>query len=268
MTSTGKRAALIVGFTIACAIGAFVVPPIAQPARYHDFADHRALFGIANFGDVASNFAFLLAGLAGLGIVFTRREAFELSIERWPYAAFFAGLVLTAAGSAYYHAAPDNARLFWDRLPMTVAFAGLVSAQIVDRISARAGIALLLPMLAVAAASVFYWRATELAGQGNLVPYGVVQGYTIVVLLVVASLWPSRYSHGRDLLLVFGFYALAKVCEALDRHIFEAGYIVSGHTLKHLFAALSGFAACAMLARRRRLSAGDGVVLQSRAAVT
>ena len=31
-------------------------------------------------------------------------------------------MLLTAVGSSYYHLAPDNERLFWDRLPMTIAF--------------------------------------------------------------------------------------------------------------------------------------------------
>lgn len=240
-----KRAAFIVALTVVCAVAAFLVPPIAQPLRYHAFADHRALFGIANFGDVVSNIPLLIAGIGGLVIVFTRADAFELPVERWPYATFFAGLALTAFGSAYYHSAPDNARLFWDRLPMTVAFAGLVASQIVDRISVRAGVALLLPMLIAAAASVLYWRASD-----NLVPYGIVQGYAIVVLLSVAALWPTRYTHGRDIVYVFGWYALAKLCEALDRPIYEVVHVVSGHTLKHLFAGLSGVAACAMLAMR------------------
>jgi hypothetical protein len=78
-----------------------------------------------------------------------------------------------------------------------------------------------------------------------------VQGYTIVVLLFVASQWPSRYTHDRDLLWIFGWYALAKICETLDRQIFDVLRVVSGHTLKHLFAAMVGFAACAMLARRQ-----------------
>ena len=31
-------------------------------------------------------------------------------------AVFFAGILLTAFGSSFYHLAPDNERLFWDRL--------------------------------------------------------------------------------------------------------------------------------------------------------
>jgi hypothetical protein len=34
----------------------------------------------------------------------------------------FAGVTLSSLGSSYFHLAPDNARLMWDRLPMTIAF--------------------------------------------------------------------------------------------------------------------------------------------------
>jgi hypothetical protein len=245
-----KRTFWIVVFTAACALAAFLLPSFAQPLDYHDFADRRSALGIENFLDVVSNVGFLLAGVAGLVVVASRRAAFEFPVERWPYATFFFGLLLTAGGSAYYHLAPDNARLFWDRLPMTVAFMGLVSGQIVDRISVRAGLALLAPMLLVGAASVVYWEMTEQAGHGNVLPYAILQAYTIVVLLLIATLWPSRYTRGRDLVYVFAWYAASKLLEAFDREIFGFGHLVSGHTAKHLAAAAAGAAACYMLARR------------------
>jgi hypothetical protein len=245
-----KRAVAMIAFTGVCIVAAFLLPRMAQPLSYHDFADHRVTFGIPNFGDVVSNVAFLIAGVAGLVVVFGRPAAFELPQERWPYAVFFFGLVLTALGSSYYHLAPDNARLFWDRLPMTIAFMGLVASQIVDRISVRAGLVLLLPMLIVGAVSVICWRATERAGVGNVIPYALLQGYTIVVLVLIALLWRSRYTRGRYLLYVFVAYVLGKLCEYYDAAILGFGGVVSGHTLKHLFAAGSGSVVCAMLAGR------------------
>jgi hypothetical protein len=235
---------------VLCVVAAFVVPALPQPAAYHGLVDRRSAFGIANFGDVASNAGFLIAGLAGLAIVLGGRARFEHAQERWPWAVFFAGLVLTAFGSVYYHLAPDSARLFWDRLPMTVAFMALVSTQIVDRISVRAGVALLVPMLVVGAASVIYWRATERAGAGNVVPYAILQGYAVLILLWLALAVPSRYTRGADLLWIFGWYVLSKVLETFDEQVFQLGNIVSGHTLKHVAASMSGFVACAMLARR------------------
>ena len=170
---------------------------------------------------------------------------------------FFSGVLLTAVGSAYYHLAPDNPRLFWDRLPMTVAFMGLISAQVVDRISVRAGLRLLGPLLLLGAASVVYWRATELAGAGNVMPYGVLQAYAVVMLLVIAVLHPSRYTRGADIYWVFAAYVAAKLFEALDRPLLGLGHVASGHSLKHLAAAAAGLVVCRMLWLRRRHEARE-----------
>jgi hypothetical protein len=244
------RALAIAAISLVCLAAALVLPALPQPTDYHDFADDRRLFGIANALDVASNAAFLLAGLAGLWITFRPRTVFEARAERVPYAVFFTGVALTAAGSAYYHLAPDNERLFWDRLPMTIAFMALVAAQVGDRIDARAGRVLLVPMLVVGWASVVYWRATERAGAGNVVPYGVLQAYTVVILLLIALWLPSRYTRGGDVFAVFACYVAAKIAETLDAPLYELGHVVSGHTLKHVAAAAGAFVVCRMLARR------------------
>jgi len=245
-----KRAWFVIAFTVLCAAAAILLPAIPQPAAYHDFADKRTMLGVANFLDVASNIGFVLVGVAGLVIVARPRTQFSIGAERLPYAVFFAGLLLTAAGSAYYHLVPDNERLFWDRLPMTIALMSLVAAQIVDRINVRAGLVLLVPMLLVGAASVLYWRATERAGVGNVVPYGVLQAYAVVIVLLITCLHPSRYTRGSDMYWVFAAYVAAKVVESFDVEIFAIGSLVSGHTLKHLIAAGAGFVVCRMLMLR------------------
>jgi hypothetical protein len=245
-----NRSRWLLAFTALCFVAVFVVPAIPQPLGYHQFADQRRALGIANFFDVASNVGFLVAGLAGLIIVWGDRARFEFARERWPWTVFFAGLLLTAIGSSYYHLAPDNERLFWDRLPMTIAFAGLVASQIVDRVSVRAGIASLVPLLVAGAASVIYWRWTERMGAGNLAPYGILQGYAVAVLLFLAVAEHSRYSRGNDLYWIFGWYVLGKLFETFDEPVFALGHVASGHTLKHLAAAGSGFVACFMLMHR------------------
>jgi len=245
-----KRTGYIIAFTALCIAAAFLLPAVPQSLEYHHFADGRAMFGVANFLDVASNISFLLAGLAGLVVVMRPRTRFAFDSERWPYAIFFLGMLLTALGSGYYHLAPDNEGLFWDRLPMTIAFMGLVSSQIVDRINIRAGLALLVPMLLLGAASVIYWRATERADAGNVVPYGILQGYSVVVVLLLAMLSPSRYTRGNDLYWVFGWYVLSKLLETFDAQVLALGSVVSGHTLKHLAAAIAGCTVCYMLMHR------------------
>lgn len=246
-----RRTLLLLAVTALSVAAALLLPALPQPAEYHAFADRRALYGIANALDVVSNLGFLLVGLAGLVIVARPGTRFEYRGERWPYALFFVGVLLTAVGSAYYHLAPDHERLFWDRLPMTIAFMSLIAAQIVDRLSIRAGLAVLPPLLLVGAASVLHWRASERLGDGNVLPYAILQGYSVLFLLLIALSHPSRYTHGRDIYWVFAGYVLAKVMELLDRQAFAIGHVVSGHTLKHLVAAAAGLIVCRMLLRRR-----------------
>jgi hypothetical protein len=245
-----KRTALIVALTLAAVAAAFLLPATPQPPDYHHFADQRGALGIDNFLDVVSNAAFLLAGIAGLVVVLSGRARFEFSQERWPWVVFFVGILLTAAGSSYYHLEPNNETLFWDRLPMTIAFMGLVSSQIVDRINVRTGLLLLGPMLLVGMASVVYWIVTERAGAGNVMPYALLQGYAVLVLLLMAIVHPSRYTRASDLYFIFGWYVLAKLLELFDALVLAHSHVVSGHTLKHVAAAAAGFVAAYMLTHR------------------
>ena len=224
-------------------------PPIPQPLSYHNFADQRAWLGVPNFGDVVSNIPFAVVGVWGLLVVYTSKAKFADLRERWPYAIMFVGLILTAIGSAYYHLAPDNARLVWDRLPMTIVFMSLIAAIIAERISVPAGLWLIPVLLAIGAASVLQWRASELRGQGDLRFYAAVQLYAILVLWMMLLVRP-KYTRSRDLAVVVGWYVLAKVLEEADRQIFALGHVVSGHTLKHLAAAGASYWILRMLEKR------------------
>lgn len=245
------RTAFLIGFTLVCVVAAVFVPPMAQPLDYHQFVDRRPFLGVPNFLDVASNIGFLVAGAYGLYAVVRRGTSFAAGVERLPYAIFFFGVLLTTFGSGYYHLAPDNERLFWDRLPMTIAFMSLIAAQIVDRIDRRTGLYLLLPMLLVGAASVVYWLMSERAGTGNVMPYGILQGYSVVALLAIAVLHRSRYTHAHMIYGVFAAYVAAKLLEYWDVRIFALGSIVSGHSLKHLAAGSAGVLVARMLVQRR-----------------
>ena len=127
---------------IAVGIAALLVPRTPQPLSYHHFADQRTWLGVPNFGDVVSNLLFLLAGVLGLVFLFGKSShgQFLDPRERWPYVFVFVGILLTAFGSAYYHLAPDNARLVWDRLPMTIVFMPLVAALIAERVNIKLGL--------------------------------------------------------------------------------------------------------------------------------
>ena len=109
---------------------------------------------------------------------------------------------------------------------------------------------MLLPMLLIGAASVLYWIATERADAGNVVPYLILQIYAVAALLLIAVTQTSRYTRGTDVYWVFGAYLAAKLFEYLDREILALGHLVSGHSLKHLAAALAGLVVCRTLMLR------------------
>ena len=134
---------LILAVAVAVSVlGVLSQSRIVQDPAYHLMADRRSLFGIPNGLNVFSNLPFTIVGAMGLAAVFSRETggtAFRDRWLRWPYAAVFAGAVLTALGSAYCHLAPDNARLAWDRLPMTAGFIGLLTAVLAERVAVRCG---------------------------------------------------------------------------------------------------------------------------------
>ncbi len=225
------RGLLIAGLGVAAVVALLFVPPIPQDPAYHNFADHRAFLGIPNFLDVVSNLPFVVVGVLGLTLV-ARGQTWEPVIST----TVFTGIALTAAGSAYYHLAPDNTRLFWDRLPISVVAASLLSLVIADRIGPRTGRRLLGPLVAASAASVLYWALA-----GDLRFYGLAQYFPLLAVPVMVALYPPRYTRSVDLLWVGALYVLAKIFEHLDAQIFALGSIASGHTLKHLTAGLAAW---------------------------
>lgn len=187
-----------------------IVPPIRQDENFHLFADGRTIFGIPNFWNVASNIPFLLIGVVGLTRTRTARDR-----------ALFAGVLITAFGSAYYHLLPNDARLVWDRIPMTIIFMAFLSCALE---SERA----LLPLLAIGISSVLWWRVT-----GDLRPYGVVK--FAPMLLVLPVMFEEKKHYIAGIVAVFG---AAQLLELNDRAVYSL-LPLSGHTLKHLTAELA-----------------------------
>jgi hypothetical protein len=252
MISKRTGSVLLIVLTALIAIAAVLSPRVAQPLWYHHFADTSTLFGIPNFLNVASNILFAIFGAWGLWFLAqpSSARAFLDPRGRWPYVAFFIGILLTAFGSSHYHLMPNNSRLVWDRLPMTIAFMSLVAAMIAERLDVVIGDYLLLPLICVGMWSVVQWYLSELRGAGDLRFYAAVQGYAIAVLLLLLLL-PPQYTRTSDLVWVGAFYLLAKVFESLDRTIFFFDHhTVSGHTLKHLAAGMSGYFLLRMLQKR------------------
>ncbi|MGH7382207.1 MAG: ceramidase domain-containing protein [Candidatus Methylomirabilales bacterium] len=252
------RLLLIVSLGIA-AIGVILsLPPIPQDPTYHHFADQRSVFGVPHLLNVVSNAPFILVG--ALGLTFLRRRgahsqgSFTDPSERWAFLVLFAGVGLTGLGSGYYHLAPSNATLFWDRLPMTIAFMSLFASVIAERISLSAGRLLLLPLLAVGVFSVTTWHLGQVRGAGDLRLYGFVQYFPLLAIPLLVLLFPPRYTRTADLFGALGWYGLAKILELLDAQIFAFGNVVSEHTLKHLASALGTYWILRMLKTRHSLA--------------
>src|SRR4029077_136268 len=150
------RMALIIAIVGVAVLALFLLPPIAQDSAYHNFADQRAFWGTPNFWNVMSNLPFLLVAIWGLRTL-RSQSAFQQNWERTAYCLLLTGVAFVAFGSAYYHLAPDDSALFWDRLPMTIAFMSLLASTIGERINMKAGQLLLPPLIAMGAASVLYW---------------------------------------------------------------------------------------------------------------
>jgi hypothetical protein len=208
--------------------------PIEQPAGYHAFADARPWLSLPNALDVLSNLAFLVPALYGLAYMGRARDIRALDDVRFGYGLFFVSLLLTAAGSAFYHLTPDNARLLWDRLPIALACAAIVAIVVRGHLQARRCTHGLL--IAFALASVAWWGWT-----GDLRPYLLLQLGPLLLAPLVLWLAGAR----RDEKWAFGVaitcYLLAKVAELADGRILAlAG--VSGHTVKHLLAAAAAMA--------------------------
>ena len=228
----------------AIALALALAGPIHLPPGYHHFADTRTLLGIPNAIDVLSNLAFLLAGFWGLSVA-ARLPGTPARIW-W---CFFAGMVLVVSvGSAWYHLAPDDARLVWDRLPIALVCAAALAAVLAERFRFDAAVAhatgTLLSLAAVASVLVIPTLG------GDLRPYLLLQ---LAVLVVIPALnWAKRAPLAEQ--IAFGSaslcYVLAKLVEVADLRIFEASGWISGHSLKHLFSALACGAVVHVLSRR------------------
>ncbi len=219
--------------------------PIPQDRGYHVFADSRSCLGIANFGNVASNALFLLAGLAGAS--WCRRDR-RGAWRSW--LVFFSGVALVFFGSAYYHGNPNDDTLVWDRLPMTVAFMGLFAALLGEHLGARLELPLLAATLALGVSSVFWWQLS-----GDLRLYIWVQGAPLLAIPFVISAFPGRYNRRAWLLWGVGLYAFAKAAELNDFEVYAAtAGAISGHSVKHLLAALAVFCVLRMLQSRQSLT--------------
>lgn len=255
MVSKKTSVILLLSMTVLLVAIMFLLKPIPQPPEYHAFAYQKSWLGIPHALDVLSNILFGLAGLWGLVLLWRPGKIqFVDKRERWPWLGVSIGLILTAFGSAYYHLAPDNTRLVWDRLPMTIVFMSYAAALITERVNKSLGLWLWPLLVALGFYSVFLWHISELRGISDLRFYVGIQEFAILVSLIML-LTASPYTRTWDLAVVVALYGLARLCEISDQEIYRiTGGIVSGHTLKHMAAALAGFWLIHMIWKRKMIT--------------
>ncbi len=219
-------------------------PHVPQWAHYHAFADQRMLLGVPCALDVLSNLAFALMGLWGLLRLRRNRGQQPRAAQRALAQLFFVALVVTALCSGLYHLHPNNDSLSLDRLGMVGAFAALLGLAVADRVSPRAGMCTAAAVLACGPLSVLAWVST-----GNLLPWAALQGAGMILLVWLALRRPADRAWGLSLWPVLGWYALAKGLELGDHTVFALTQgLVSGHTLKHVAAALAAWPLLALMA--------------------
>ncbi len=228
--------ALLLAVAALAALAA-LLPATGLPAGYHDFADQRTLLGLPHALDVLSNLPFAVMGAWGLW--WLRRVPLDRlgTAQRGLAVLFFVGLMATAFCSSSYHLDPHDAGLCIDRVGMSLAFAGLLGLAAADRIGTRAGVALAaLVAVAAPATALVAWLG------GNMTPWAVLQGGGLVLLAALALRRPQPRALGFSIIGVIAFYAVAKALELADAPVFAlTQQLISGHSAKHLVAALAAW---------------------------
>ena len=257
---------VLLGAAIVSIVGVYLAEAIHKPyaewpaqwPQYFEFADRRPFMRIPNFGDIFSNAPFLLTGAWGFFFVWrcqVRPDGHLTRVwEKWGALVMFAFVFLTGVGSAYFHWNPNNATLFWDRLPMAVVFMVFFALVIGERLSMQLGGRLLPFLLAIGVGSAVYWHWSELQGRGDLRPYGIMQFYPMVAIPFLLLAYPRRYSHSWIYAAILSCYIVAKVLENQDAEVLSLlGGAVSGHSLKHLAAGAATWFMVDLFRKRRAL---------------
>jgi hypothetical protein len=200
----------------------------------------------------------VIVGILGLAWFWSQRgrllgtrflERRELAL----YVAFFAAAIGVGLGSGYYHWAPSNPTLFWDRIPMTLVVAALAGGLTVERFGGRAGVAVAVGLALFLPGTLVYWRASEAAGTENIWPYLAGMNGALAVTALMVALFPSRYTEGRHIVIALAVYAVAMLFDTLlDQWFYDSlGQIMGGHAFKHLLATVAMFWIFWFVLRRR-----------------
>lgn len=203
--------------------------------HYHDFVDERKFLGIPRFFDTVSNFGFFLVGFLFIKEIFLKDEKDKNLI--W----IAIGTILVCFGSGYYHLMPEDSRLLWDRLPISIVFAGILSyslhANELIKVSWKKSFDI--GYLVFSIMSVLIWYIGSLENKSWLSAYVFVQ-FGGMIILIYVSLIGKNKEFNQKIFAVLIWYVVAKICEHFDSTIYQwTEQMISGHTLKHIFSAIA-----------------------------
>jgi len=205
--------------------------PLNDPPEYFNFVDTRECAGIPNAWNVLSNLPFLYVAWH----LFKTYKDEGAPMYRRPGMLLAFGMLLTALGSSWFHWNPTPHTLFWDRLPMVIAFSGIFLLLVSDRFSTELSRTIEIPLIAISFASVFYWKFAE-----NIRPYAVLQFGLLIFTFMIGVFTRGNRISNASVFGMAGLYFAAKVLEYRDGMIFDVlGNLVSGHSLKHLLAGVA-----------------------------
>jgi hypothetical protein len=231
--------------------------PYPQNPSFHLFADTRTFLGvIPRAGDVLTNLAILAAGLLGLAL---RPRMTVAPEERAAVNLLIAASILTAFGSVYYHWAPANATLVWDRLPLAIVLTSVLALVMADRVHPLFARHAIWPLTALGVASVILWRVLEALGKGDLLLYLIVRIGTGVAIAMLLILRRPRHTGTKWLVTALLCEILMAALERFDHEVFRlTGDLVSGHNIKHVMVGVALGFVFWWLRARRPLAAGAG----------
>lgn len=207
--------------------------PAQDASSYFNYADQRCILGINNFSDVVSNLAFTVVGLLGFYWI---KNNVNLHYEFKILGNFMAAaMVLVSIGSAFFHYIPTVERLFWDRVPMVLGFISLIGLLVADRVNKTMGLKTFFILFVLSVITLALWRLNYL----DLRPYLLIQFGSLLFVVLIIILKSRGTISNSAIWVSFGLYILAKAFEIADNSMWNLTGIISGHTLKHLAAALA-----------------------------
>jgi hypothetical protein len=212
--------------------------PISQPQEYHDFADDREILGVPNALDVMSNLAIIYPGVVGLAFIHESRNRSQVS-----------GMILTFAGSVWFHLDPTDSTMLWDRLGMSVVIGSCISLLIHDMWDRNLAAKIHLPIIIASIVSVLWWPVFD-----DLRVYFIVKHHPFILFPIFLLCGRRIYDKVSGYYWGLSMFLLATIFEFADQQIFEITGIISGHTLKHIAAGIGLWFLMVMIRDRELIS--------------